>query len=136
MWVPAPTPSEVAGMLTVDRIVPPEGQRVNREHYRALIEPDHRQKVTVFGRYIDDIEVPAGLALLLSVVVGQPRSRWRPWDKMIAQNFMFTIFPPGCSDALQLAFSTSIVELADALRADATGAMRTLTVTLGEVTAS
>ncbi len=135
VWVPAPTSPEVVGMLTVDRIVPPEGQRVDREHYRALIEPDHRRKVTVFGRYIDDIEVPAGPALLVTEVVGQPRSRWRPWDKMIGQSFIFTVFPQGCSEALQLAFSTSVVELEDALHADAVATMDSLTVTLRKVTA-
>lgn len=135
VWVPAPTSPEVVGMLTVDRIVPPEGQRVEREHYQVLIEPDDRQKVTVFGRYIEEIEVPAGPALLVTEVVGQPRSRWRPWDKMIGQNFIFTVFPPDCSEALQLAFSTSVVELQDALQADAVATMDSLTVTLRKVPA-
>lgn len=133
VWVPGATSPKVAGMVTVDRIVPPEGQRVDREHYRALIEPDHRKKVTVFGRYIDEVEVPAGPVLLVTEVVGQPRSRWRPWDKMIGQNSIFTVFPPGCSEALQLAFSTSVVELQDALQADAGATLETLTVTLEEV---
>lgn len=135
VWVPAPTSPEVVGMLTVDRIVAPAGQRVDRARYREMIEPDHRQKITVFGRYIDDIEVPAGPALLVTEVVGQPRSRWRPWDKMIGQNFIFTVFAPGCSEALQLAFSTSIVELQDALQADAVATMDTLTVSLRKVPA-
>lgn len=134
VWAPQQASPELAGTLTVDRIVPPAGQRVDRDDYRLLIEPDHRRKVTVFARYIDDIDVPAGPALLVTEVLTQSTSRWRPWDKLAIKNLIYTVFPQGCSEALQLAFNTTHAGVLDeALQLDADATIDTLTVSLGEV---
>lgn len=41
-----------------------------------------------------------------------------------------TVFPPGCTDALELTFVTFVLELGDALAADAAAILDTLRVTL------
>lgn len=132
VWAPAQTRPKLAGTMTAARIVPPEGQRLDREHYRALIEPEHRHEITVYGRHIDEVDLPVGPAVRVSEVIAQPRTSWSLHNDHVVQNLAYTVFPRGCSDALRLTFRTSVVELIEPLEADAARIVHTLTVGLGE----
>lgn len=43
---------------------------------------------------------------------------------------IYTVFPPGCRDALELTFATPVLHLGDALAADAASVVDTLRITL------
>lgn len=132
VWVPDRAAPAVAGLMTVDWVVPDEGQALDRTSYRALIDPDRRSGHAVFGRHIDEVEVPAGAALLVREVIARRDSSWFPWRKALQENVIYTVFPPGCSDALELTFVTFSLELGDTLAADAAAVLDTLRVTLEE----
>lgn len=132
VWVPDRAAPTVAGLMTVDWVLPDEGRALNRASYRALIDPDRRSGHTVFGRHIDEVEVPAGEALLVREVIARRDSSRFPWRKALQENVIYTVFPPGCSDALELTFVTFSLELGDTLAADAAAVLDTLRVTLEE----
>lgn len=132
VWVPDRGSPKVAGLMFVDWVVPGKGLRVDREYVRDLIEADRRSGVVVFARYLDDIELPAGPALLVSEIIAEPTSAWFPWPKEVRENLTYVVFPPGCSDALQLTFS-ALEEFGERLEADAASMVHTLSVSLEEV---
>ncbi|MPZ66618.1 MAG: hypothetical protein GEU83_14275 [Pseudonocardiaceae bacterium] len=132
VWVPDRASPRVAGLLFVDWVVPDGGLRIDREYYRGLIEPDRRSGVRVFAHYVDDVELPAGPAVLVSEIIAEPTSRWFPLRKDVREKLTYVVFPHGCSDALKLTF-TAAEEFGEKLEADATSVMNTLTVSLGEV---
>lgn len=132
VWVPDRSIPDVAGLMTVDWVLPDEDRPLDRSYYRGLIEPDRRIGHTVFDRYVDEVEVPAGPALLVREVIARPDSRWFPWRKALQQNVIYTVFPPGCSDALELIFVAFALERSEELAADAVAVLDTLRVTLEE----
>lgn len=135
MWVPDRASPKIAGLLFVDGVAPDEGSRLDREYYRGLIKPDRRHGVRVFAHYVDDVELPAGTALLVSEIVAEPSPGGLPWSKEVRENLTYIVFPPGCSDALKLTF-TALEEFGERLEDDAVSIMQTLTVSLGEVRTS
>ena len=70
VWVPDRSVPDVAGLMTVDWVLSDEGQPLDRSCYHSLVEPDRRSGHTVFGRHVDEVEVPAGPALLVREVIG------------------------------------------------------------------
>lgn len=130
LWVPDRSVPEVAGLMTVDWVVPDVGRHLDLRSYRSLLEPDQRSGHVVFGRHIDEVEVPAGDALLVREVIARHGSEEFPWRQALQENVIYTVFPPHCSDALELTFVTFILELGDALAADAAAVLDTLRVSL------
>lgn len=136
VWVPDRASAKVAGLLLVDGVAPAEKVRLDRDYYRGLIEPDRRSGVRVFAHYVDDVELTAGPALLVSEMVAEPKlDRWLPLTKEVREKLTYVVFPRGCSDALKLTF-TALEEFGERLEADAVSIMDTLTVSLGEVRTS
>lgn len=133
VWVPERSVPDVAGLMTVDWVLPDEGRLLDRASYRSLIDPDRRRGHTVFGRHVDEVEVPAGPALLVREVIARRDSRRFPWRKALQENVIYTVFPPGCSDALELTFVTFVLDRGEELAADATTVIDTLRITLEEV---
>ncbi len=131
MWVHDRARPEVKGLMAVDWILPDEGRALTRDYYRSLIDPDRREGVIVVGRVVDEVNVPAGPALLVQEVIARRASRF-PWRKIRQQNVIYTVFPPGCSDAIELTFSTPDADLGDQLTADAASAMDSFRVSLGD----
>jgi hypothetical protein len=132
VWVPDRSVPEIAGLMTVDWVLPDEGRLLDRCYYRGLIDPDRRRGHIVFNRRVDEVEVPAGPALLVREVIARRDSRWLPWRKTLQENVIYTVFPPGCSDALELTFVTFALDRGEELAADATAMLDTLHVTLEE----
>ncbi len=73
VWVPDRAIPDVAGLMFVDWVVPAEGLPVNRETYRALIDPDRRTDHVTFSRHVEELDIPAGEALLVREVIARPR---------------------------------------------------------------
>ena len=132
VWVPDRSVPEVAGLMTVDWVLPDEGRPLDRCYYRGLIDPDRRRGHTVFNRQVNEMEVPAGPALLVREVIARRDSPWLPWRKTLQENVIYTVFPPGCSDALELTFVTFALDRGEELAADAATILDTLHVTLEE----
>lgn len=131
VWVPDRSVPDVAGLMTVDWVLPDDGRPLDRTYYRSLIDPDRRRGHTVFGRLVDEVEVPAGPALLVREVIAR-RDRRFPWRKALQENVIYTVFPPSCSDALELTFVTFVLDRAEELAADAATVLDTVRVTLEE----
>ncbi|MBV9013136.1 MAG: hypothetical protein JO272_14005 [Pseudonocardiales bacterium] len=131
-WVPDRSVPDIAGLMTVDWVLPDEGRPLDRCYYRGLIDPDRRSGHTVFNRQVDEVEVPAGPALLVREVIARRDSPWFPWRKTLQENVIYTVFPPGCSDALELTFVTFALDRGEELAADAAAVLDTLRVTLEE----
>ncbi|MGH3875106.1 MAG: hypothetical protein ACRDSR_27015 [Pseudonocardiaceae bacterium] len=130
IWVPDRSVPEVAGLMTVDWVLPDDGRPLDRAYYRSLIDPDRRRGHTVFGRHVDEVEVPAGPALLVREVIARRDSRWFPWRTALQENAVYTVFPPGCSDALELTFVTFVLDRGAELAADAVAVLDTVRVTV------
>ncbi len=130
VWVPDRAIPEVAGLMTVDWVMPDDGRPLDRASYRGLIDPDRRTGHQVFGRHVDEIEVPAGPALMVREIIARPDSRWYSWRKTLQENVIYTVFPPSCSDALELTFLTFAIDRGDELAVDAAAVLDTLRVTL------
>ncbi|MDQ4020050.1 MAG: hypothetical protein M3257_00060 [Actinomycetota bacterium] len=130
VWVPDRSVSAVTGLLTVDWIEPDEGRALTRDYYRSLIDPDRRRGHTAFGRAVDDVEVPAGPALLVQEVISRPDRSSFPARSKPQENVIYTVFPPGCREAIELTFATPALHLGDALAADAATVVETLRVNL------
>lgn len=79
MWVPDRSVPEVAGLMTMDWVVPDEGRPLDRTSYRDLIDPDRRSGHEIFDRHINEVEVPAGEALLVREVIARQGSQEFPW---------------------------------------------------------
>lgn len=120
---------DVVGLMTVDWVLPDEGQPLDLSYYHGLVEPDRRSGHTVFGRHVDEVEVPAGPALLVREVIARRDSHWFPWRKALQENVIYTVFPPCCSDALELTFVTFALERGEEFAADAAAVLDTLRVT-------
>ena len=134
VWVPDRSEPEVAGLVTMDLILPDGNRPLTRGYYRSLIDPDRRRGHTVYGRGVDELDVPAGPALLVQEVISRPDEGSFPARSTLQENVIYTVFPPGCRDALELAFATPVLHLGDALAADAASVVDTLRITLAEVT--
>lgn len=132
VWVPDRSVPDVAGFMTVDWVLPDEGRLLDRSYYRSLLEPDRRSGHTAFSRHVDEVEIPAGPALLVREVIARRHSDWLPWRKTLQENVIYTVFPPGCSDALELTFVTFALERGEELAAEATTVLDSLRVTLEE----
>jgi hypothetical protein len=129
VWVPDRSVSEIVGLMTVDWILPEEGQLLDISSYRDLVDSDPRRGLQALDRHIDEVEIPAGEALLVREVIARSDSRSFPQRTALQENVIYTVFPPGCSEALELTFSTFVLELA----ADAAAVLDSLHVRLAEV---
>lgn len=132
VWVPDRSVPDIAGLMTVDWVLPDEGRPLDRDYYRSLVDPDRRSGHTVFDRYVDEVDVPAGPTLRVREVIARRGSHWFPWRKELQENVIYTVFPPGCSDALELTFVAFALERGEELAADAVAVLDTLRVTLEE----
>ena len=66
-------------------------------------------------------------------VISRPGEGSYPARCTLQEKAIYTVFPPGCRDALELTFATPILHLGDALMADAASVVDTLRITLAEV---
>jgi hypothetical protein len=132
VWVPDRKIPEVAGVLMVDLVLGDEGHEASRDYYRSRIDPDQRTGLTVFSRAVEDVELPAGPALLVRELVVQHQPPESGEDEIVEEYTSYTVFPPGCIDALELTFWTPSLELGDDMAADAAAIVDTLTVTRGD----
>ncbi len=133
VWVPRRDVPEVVGVLLVDLVLGDEGHELRRDFYRGLIDPDPRTWCTVLSRHIEDVEVSAGPALLVREVIVQHQPPGSGEDEIVEEHAIYTVFPPGCTDALELMFWTSALEFGDYMVADAAAIVDTVTVTLGGI---
>lgn len=130
VWVPDRSVPEVAGVVFVDLVLPDPGRGLDREYYRGLIDPDQRTWCTVFSRTVEDVELPAGPALLVREVIAQREPVGSDEAEMAEEHTIYTVFPAGCSDALELMFWTPSLHLGADLAANAAAIMDTLSVVL------
>ncbi len=132
VWVPDPSTGDGQGLLTVDWMLPDPGSALDRPYYRQSIARIRRPNLTVLHQRIDDIHVPAGPAVRERERVARSSGRLFSRREMVSETVIYTVFPPGSTDALQLTFSTDALDLADAMAADAEATVGTLTILLGE----
>lgn len=132
VWVPNRDVPEVVGVLLVDLVLGDEGYEASRDFYRSVIDADRRTGCTVYSRTVEDVEVPAGPALLVREVLVQHQPPGSGEDEIVEERTIYAVFPPGCTDALELMFWTPSLELGDDMAADAAAIVDTLTVTVGE----
>lgn len=130
VWVPDRQVPEVAAVVLVDLVVDDDGLGLNRSYYRSLLEPDQRTWCTVFSRHIEEVELPVGPALLVREAIAQRESPSLGEPEMVEEHTIYTVFPTGCSQALELMFWTPSLELGPDLAEDAARIVATLTVSL------
>lgn len=135
VWVPDRTVPVWSGMMTMTWYTPDGTWRLDRASYRELIEPDGRSGVSVVERVIDDVDLPAGEALLVREIVERRESNLMPWRTALQENVIYAVFPAGSSDALQFLFSTMALHLSDVLAEEAAAVLESLRVTLDEASA-
>jgi len=136
VWVPDPSTGDGQGLLTVDWMLPDPGTILDRAYYRESIARIRRPNLTILQQRIDDIDVPAGPAVRERERVSRSSGRLFSRRETVFENVIYTVFPPGSTDALQLTFSTDAIDLAGAMSADAEAALATLNILLGEPDAS
>jgi len=122
VWVPDPETGELCGALAVDHLITDEVPVLTREYYRSKVEPDTRSYVEMFHREIEELDVPAGPALRVNEIVCRDEAQ------VIEEFVIYTVFPPQCTDAVELTFSTPNLHLAELLAADAAAIAETLVV--------
>lgn len=131
IWKPRRDTPLLGGGMLVRGMMPEPGAELTRESTRAMLEPDLRTGITVFSRSIDDVDVPAGPALLVREVTAVHQPPDSEHEEIVGDSTKYFIFPPGCTDAMQMVFTTPALELGDELAADAAAIVDTLEVTLG-----
>jgi hypothetical protein len=131
IWVPNPATGDTQGVLTVDLVLADPGKPLSTEYYRDLIAHTERPGTTVLDQQIEDIELSAGPAVRERERIARSAGRLFSRRQTVYECVMFTVFPTGASDALQLTFSTDALDFGDAMAADADAAAATLNVLLG-----
>lgn len=130
VWVPDRETPQVAGVMLADLLASEPGHPADREHYRALIDPDPRTWCVVYSQSIEDVDLAAGPALLVREVISK-RGSMEPGDgEMLEEHVIYTVFPASCSQALQLTFWSPALELGEILAEDAAAMAETLSITL------
>lgn len=132
IWVPDRVTGEICGLMYLDLIVPgPDNQPVTRDGYRALVDPDRRTGLRVIERHLDEVDMPAGPALLAREIIARSNGRMR-WRQHVQENVIYTVFPPGSCDAVQFTCTTTDLSRGETMAADAQVAMETLHLVLAE----
>ena len=130
VWVPDRAVAAVTGLMTVDWIEPDEGRALTRGYYRSLIDPDQRSGHTVFGGRWTRSRFRPDRRLLVQEVISRPDRSSFPARSTPQENVIYTVFPPGCREAIELTFATPALHLGDALAADAATVVEALRVNL------
>jgi hypothetical protein len=136
IWVPDPGTGDPQGVLTVDLVLADPGRPLSTEYYRHLISRTQRPGTTVLDQSVEDITLPAGPAVRERERIARSAGRLFSRRQTVYECVMFTVFPTGASDALQLTFSTDALDFGDAMAADADATATTLNVLLGETDAT
>jgi len=132
VWVPNRAIPEALGILTVDWLVAEPGTIVSRPDYRERIARASRPNLTVLTQLVEDVDLPAGPAVRERERVSRSSGRRFSRRETVFETLIYTVFPPESSDALQLTFSTTTLDLGDAMVEDGDAAVATLNVVLGE----
>jgi hypothetical protein len=132
VWVPDPTSGNAQGVLTVDWMLPDPGTVLDRAYYRQSITRTPRPHLTVLEQHIDDLDLPAGPSVRERERVSRSSGRRFSRRETVFETVIYTVFPPGSTDALQLTFSTDALDLGDAMAEDADAALATLDILLGQ----
>jgi hypothetical protein len=132
VWVPDPARGYVDAVLTVDWMLADPGAILDLPYYRALWERTKRPNLEVLAQHLEDVSLPAGPALRIRERTSHSSGRLFTRRRRVAERVIFTVFPPGSSDALQLIFETDALNLADAMAEDADAMVASLNVLLEE----
>lgn len=125
VWVPDREAGVVGGVVFADVLGGDPETPASRAYYRSLVEPDRRTGLTVYGRQLEDVELPAGPTLVAREVI----SRRTGIRHVLQHNVICTVFPPDSCQALQVTASTPNMALAESLEIEIEKAMATLTLT-------
>lgn len=132
IWVPDRATGEIAAVMYLDWLIPGPGlDPVTRDGYRALVDPDRRRDIDVRERSLSELDLPAGPALMTREIIARGTGLLAR-RKVVQENVIYTVFPPGCRDAVQFTCSTELLHLGDAMAADAAVAIETLHVDLSD----
>lgn len=127
VWVPHPDVPEISGSMKLDWR-PAEDEGITRAAYRTHLEGERRKNVTVLSQSVEETTVAAGEVLVVHEVLASKVGRFR---KEVQAHTVYSVFPPDCSDAVQLRFATWSMDLADQLVLHAQQAAESLRVTVG-----
>lgn len=132
VWVPERSTGKIAGQMYLDLIVPDSnGRPATREYYRSLIDPDRRVGVETLERELVDLDLPAGAALRRREIIALPGGRFHR-SRLIQENVIYTVFPPGCCDAVEFTCTSPQLHRGEALATDAANAVASLAIKLAE----
>lgn len=133
VWVPERSTGEIAAHLEVDSLAPLPGVPLTREWLRDAMAPVRHRGVEVFHHAIEDIELSAGPALVLTEVLGGRLRGPNPSRQSVQEYVTVVLFPPGATDALQLNFVAHGVSVNDDGRFEGQvhACVDTVTVTIG-----
>ena len=104
------------------------GGRSAEELFRQITGADPAERAAE-----GDALLPAGPALLVQEVISRPDEGSFSARSTLQENVIYTVFPPGCREALELTFATPVLHLGDVLVADAASVVDTLRITLAKV---
>jgi hypothetical protein len=132
VWVPDRAAGQLEGVLTVDWVLPDPGAALTRDYYRQLLAKAKRAGVEILAQRLDEVDLPAGPALRVRERTSRSTGRLFSRRQAVFECVLYTVLPPEISDALLLTFSTTALDLGDALAADADVSLPTLNVLLGD----
>lgn len=123
VWVPDRSTGEVYGTMALELRV---GVTTPADYLASVRKPARDRRVKVFHHDSAPAEVEAGPAVVVT------RAQADRGSRVVLNEIEWTVFPPGSSEALQLAFGTPVAEFAQALADESAAAVNRLSVTLGQ----
>lgn len=124
VWIPDPSNGVACGAVAVDLVVADAREDLTRDRLREAVRQADRPEIVTHLRTFEDLDLPAGPALLCREIVGAvPNGE-------VEEHLIFTVFPPGASEALELTFVSSHLELGEQFEEDAAAIAENLQVRL------
>ncbi|MBO9556332.1 hypothetical protein [Cellulomonas sp.] len=128
LWVPDRASGQPLGTVVAEILVGvPEGPEPVETFAASVQQAPKRRGLKTFSYSASVADLPAGPTAV---------REWQWADKsdgIVVCQSIWTLIPPGASEALQVTFTTRTPAMVDALAIDAWQAVQTLAVVLGEV---
>lgn len=125
VWVADPADGTPTGVLAVQLLVHDAGDGLARPEIFEASLPVAEDRPEMLRHEVGRERLPAGEAVVVGALMHDPRGD-------LEESVTYVVFPDGSADALELAFATGDLHLADVLLEDAATIVGSLTVTLGD----
>lgn len=128
--VPEAASGAIAATMSLDLLTGDPEHPADLDSFYALVVPDTRPWLHVYEQVVERTEVPAGPALVVRETVARRRLPGLP--RYPEEHVVWTVFPPGCADALQLTLATDHLHLGDDLAVSARECAESLVALYGQ----